>query len=70
MFEKNFYLNSEKIHGSIVAGVILMNEAPKHLNDGAKNKGNLNNLLIFFINLRNYSNTNREFEKLDRAFLF
>jgi hypothetical protein len=51
-----------------------MNEAPKHLNDGAKNKGNLNNLLIFFINLLIFfeiiSNTNREFEKLDREFLF
>ena len=38
------YLNSEYLHGSIVAGVILMNEAPKHLNDGAKNKGNFKKL--------------------------
>ena len=43
-------LNSEFIHGSIVAGVILMNEAPKHLNDGVKNKGNFKKIfnLSFF----------------------
>jgi len=40
------------LYGSIVAGVILMNEAPKHLNDGAKNKvmafGGIGMVLIFF----------------------
>jgi oligosaccharyltransferase complex subunit gamma len=40
------------IYGSIVAGVILMNEAPKYLNDGAKNKvlafGGIGMVLVFF----------------------